>query len=157
MFLWFVASSVLTIHFVFGDPRFDHRWLIVGSAVPVIADIIGGWAAMISSVAVGVAVLITVMLATIGRRDLRRSVLGLPIGVLLHMVFGASWNTTTIFWWPFSGADLATAPSLWAERWPVSVALEALGLVGIWWIISRNSLMEPNRRSAFLGDGRLEF
>ena len=67
MLLWFAATSVLTIHFVFGDPRFDHRWLIVGAVAPVLADVVGGWTSMVSSVSAGVVVLVAVMLATIER------------------------------------------------------------------------------------------
>ena len=35
MLLWFVATSVLTIHYVFTDPRFDHRPLVVGALLQV--------------------------------------------------------------------------------------------------------------------------
>jgi hypothetical protein len=157
MLLWFVATSVLTIHVVFGDPRFDYRWLIVGSVVPVVADMIGGWTSMVSAVSAGVVVLAAVMLATIGRREVRRRMLGFPIGMLLHMVFGGSWNTTEVFWWPFAGVDLSDAPALAGQRWPVGMFLEVLGLLGCVWIIRRNSLADATRRRDFLSDGRLEF
>lgn len=157
MLLWFAATSVLTIHFVFGDPRFDHRWLIVGAVAPVLADVVGGWTSMVSSVSAGVVVLVAVMLATIGRREVRRRVLGLPIGMLLHIVFGASWNTTDVFWWPFAGVDLSESPALAAQRWPVGALLEVLGLLGCVWIVRRNSLTNAARRRAFFADGRLEF
>lgn len=157
MLLWFAATAVLTIHFVFGDPRFDYRWLVVGAVLPVVSDVAGGWGSVASSVTFGVAVLAIVMMGTIGRREVRRRMLGLPIGILLHMVFGASWNTTEIFWWPFSGSDLGAAPALAVERWPISILLEAIGLLAAVWIVRRNALTDSAVRRRFLADGRLEF
>ncbi len=38
-----------------------------------------------------------------GRRPVRKLLLGLPIGTLLHLVFDGAWTNTDLFWWPFGG------------------------------------------------------
>lgn len=98
MLFWYAATAVLVIHYVFTDPQFDYRMLIIGSTVPVIGDITGGWLTALNSITIAVAALIGVMATTIGRRPRRRFLLGLPIGFLLHSVFGASWATNKVFW-----------------------------------------------------------
>ena len=40
--LWFVSTAVLTVWFVFRDPRFDYRLLIVGSVLPDLDGLFGG-------------------------------------------------------------------------------------------------------------------
>ena len=77
MLLWFVATAVLTVHTVFRDPRFDHRWLIVGVLLPDVVDVWFGGARVLHSVTGAVIVLTVVMLATIGRRPLRKRLVSL--------------------------------------------------------------------------------
>ncbi|MEY2974407.1 MAG: hypothetical protein RIR49_827 [Actinomycetota bacterium] len=156
MLTWFVATAVLAIHFVFTDPRFDYRLLVVGAVVPSISDLIGGWAAVLGSVTVSVATLAVLMLATPGRKPIRSTLLGLPIGMFLHLVFGGAWADTTVFWWPFTGIDLSDARSALAARGWWSVPLEVAGVVGCVWIVRRARLTDPTRRSAFMSSGRLE-
>ena len=42
MFFWFIATAVITIGFVFRDPTFDNRLLIVGSVLPIGDALFGG-------------------------------------------------------------------------------------------------------------------
>lgn len=156
MLFWFIATSVLVIDAVFTDPRFDYRLLIVGATVPAVADVIGGWTTVVSSVTFAAAVLVVVMFATIGQRDRRRLMLGLPIGLLLHTVFSGAFATTSVFWWPFAGVDLSEAPSLLWQRGLISLVLEAVGILGCRRIIRRSRLRESERRRVFLSTGRLE-
>ena len=92
----------MTVWFVFRDPRFDYRLLIVGSVLPL-ADGVTGGAFVLHTLTVCLLVLVVVMLATIGRRPARKLWLGLPIGMLLHLVYDGVWNDTDLFWWPFGG------------------------------------------------------
>ena len=46
MFFWFVATAILTIAWVFKDPRFDNRLLAVGAVLPDIIDWPTGWRVM---------------------------------------------------------------------------------------------------------------
>ena len=61
MLFWYAATAVLVIHYVFTDPQFDYRMLIIGSTVPVIGDISGGWLTALNSITIAVAALIGVM------------------------------------------------------------------------------------------------
>ena len=60
MFLWFVATAIVSVWFVFRDPRFDYRLLIVGSVLPL-ADGRDGWGVRAAHVGV--------QPARAGRRD----------------------------------------------------------------------------------------
>lgn len=154
MFFWFIGTAVVTVGLVFRDPRFDYRLLIVGSVLPLADGLFGG-ARALHSVTVSIALLVVIMLATIGRRSLRRTLLGLPIGMFLHLVFDAAWNDTDTFWWPFTGIDFVGSGFPVTERGFASLVLEAVGIAICVWLWRRNDLGEPARRRAFLADGRL--
>ncbi|NDE21126.1 MAG: hypothetical protein EBZ98_05685, partial [Actinobacteria bacterium] len=80
MFFWFIATAVLTIAWVFKDPRFDYRLLAVGAVLPDLVDWPTGWRVM-HSVVTSIAVLALVMLVSLGRKPYRKLLLGLPIGM----------------------------------------------------------------------------
>lgn len=157
MLFWFIATSILVIHYVFTDPQFDYRLLVVGSVVPVLGDVAGSWLSALNSLSFAVAVLIVVMATTIGKRQARRLLLGLPIGCLLHSVFGGSWNTTEMFWWPFAGVNLAGMQGMALNRGVWSIVLEILGLGLTWWLLKKNQLLSLGRLRAWCRDGRLTF
>ena len=157
MFFWFIATSILVIHYVFTDPQFDYRMLIVGSIVPILGDVAGGWMSPLNSVTIAVGLLAIVMVTTIGRRQTRRFLLGLPIGFLLHSVFGASWNTTEVFWWPFAGIDVGGIEGFVFQRGIWSLLLEAAGIYLAWWIAKKNDLTSPRQIRSWSRDGRLTF
>ena len=103
MFIWFVTTAVLTIHVVFRDSKFDYRPLIVGALVPDLIDGPFGGAGVLHSVIGAVAIMVVVMLATIGRRQLRKMLIAVPIGILLHLVYDGAFAMDQVFWWPFMG------------------------------------------------------
>jgi hypothetical protein len=154
VFLWFIGTAVITVWYVFRDPRFDYRLLVVGSVAPEIDALFGGmrW---LHSLACSVVLLGVVMVVSIGRKQLRKLLLGLPIGMLLHLVFDGAWATTEVFWWPFSGASLGDEPLPAAQRGWWNVPLEAIGLSIIIWVWRRAGLADPARRRAVLRTGRL--
>lgn len=153
MFCWFLATAILAVWYVFRDPRFDYRLLAVGSLLPL-ADGLTGGMSVLHSLPVSVAVLVVVMAVTAGRKPIRKVLLGLPIGMFLHLVFDAAWTTTEVFWWPISGGfgDHALPP---VERGWLSLLLEAVGVAGLWWIAKRARLADPARRAAVLRTGAL--
>ena len=106
MFFWFIATAVLAVNWVFKDPRFDYRLLVVGSVLPLVDGLFGG-ARALHSLTVSVALLAVLMLVTAGRKPIRRTLLGLPIGMLMHLVFGSAWSDTDTFWWPFTGWEFS--------------------------------------------------
>lgn len=154
MVLWFVATAVLTIHFVFRDPRFDHRPLILGALLPDVLDAPFGGARWFHSLTVAVAVLAAVMALTVGRRRVRTMLLGIPIGILLHLVFDAAFDDTDVFWWPFTGGFGGARLPLVERGW-WNLVLEAVGLLLCLWAFRRFGLADPARRRAFARSGTL--
>lgn len=154
MLFWFVATSVLTIHAVFRDPRFDHRPLIVGSLLPDLLDAPFGGARAFHSLMMAVGAMVMVMAITVGRRDRRKMLLGIPIGMLLHLVFDGAFNDTDVFWWPFTGSfgDHAL-PIVARGLWNIPLELVGLGLT--WWCWKLFGLAETVRRERFLRTGQL--
>jgi len=130
MFFWFVATAVFTVFYVFRDPGFDYRLLMVGSLIPLAS------VRVLHSVLFGVA-LLTVLMLAFRRGARRRMLLGLPIGVLLHLVFTGAWTDQNVFWWPLFGWGLDGAQHPVAARGWWNVPLELAGVVGCWLIARR--------------------
>lgn len=156
MLLWFLGGSVVIAWLVFHDPAIDYRVLMLGAVLPDVVDPVFGGARFLHSVTVGVALLVVVMLATIGRRAARRRWIFLPIGVFLHLALDGAFALTAVFWWPFTGwgFDDAALPSLERGWW--NVPLELAGLAGLVWFYRRFQLGDPPRRGTFVRTGRLD-
>ncbi len=154
MFLWFIGTAVLSVWFVFRDPRFDYRLLALGSLVPDLIDVPMGRARWAHSLTVAVAVLVVIMLATAGRKPIRRLLLALPIGMMLHLVFDGIFSSTKVFWWPFAGSwGSVRVPSL--ERGWLDVVFELAGAGMLVWAWRRFGLDDPQRRSTLVRHGHL--
>lgn len=154
MVLWFVATAVLSVHYVFSDPRFDHRFLIVGALAPDLLDAPFGGARLFHSLAGAVALLALVMVVTAGRRPIRKKLIAIPIGVLLHLVFDGAFANTAVFWWPFTGEfDDSPLPIVARGWWNVPLELIGAGLV--WWSWRRFGLDAADRRTRFRSTGQL--
>jgi hypothetical protein len=152
VFFWFIATAVITIGFVFRDPSFDNRLLIVGAVLPIIDVALGG-ARPLHSVTVSIALLAAVMIATKRGSAIRKTLLGLPIGMFLHLVFSGAWNDTRTFWWPFTGVTFSGTVTVYRGVW--SVIIEVAGIVGCVWLWRKNRLGDAHARRRFLADGRL--
>lgn len=155
MFFWFVGTVVLAVWFVFRDPAFDYRLLVVGAVLPAAVDAVFGGARMLHSVTFSVALLVVLMLATPGRKPIRKTLLGLPVGTLLHLVFTGAWTNTAVFWWPFGGWSFDGAQHPVAARGWWNVPLEVIGIGLCWWIVQRADLRDPERRAWFFRTGQL--
>ena len=154
MLLWFVATSVLTIHYVFTDPRFDHRPLVVGALLPDLIDAPFGGARIGHSLVGAVGLLAVVMLATAGRRPIRKRLIAVPIGILLHLVFDGAWAADHVFWWPFLGGFGDTALPIVSRGW-WNVVLELAGAALIVWAWRSFGLADPERRRHAWRTGQL--
>ena len=155
MLLWFVGGSFLAVWLVFRDPAIDHRLVVAGAVLPDLVDLPTGGPWIAHTVLASVVLLLGIMLATRGRRLLRRQLLALPIGTFLHLVLDGAWTDTETFWWPAFGVDLGGGrlPSL--ERGALNVLLETAGLAILVWAWRRFRLGEPERRQHLLRSGRL--
>ncbi len=149
-----MVTAVFTVGFVFRDPGFDNRLLLVGSVLPIVEIVFGG-ARALHSINVSIVLLAVVMLATSRGSARRRTVLGLPIGLFLHLVFDAAWNDTDTFWWPFTGFGFSDDGSPILDRGIISVVLEVLGVAGAIVLWRMNQLGDAERRRAFVRDGQL--
>ena len=155
MFFWFTGTAVVSVWYVFRDARFDYRLLAVGAVLPDVIDLPGGHARWAHSLTVSVAVLVAVMIATAGRRPIRRLLLALPIGMLLHLVWDGAFASTSVFWWPFTGSwGHVRVPSL--QRGWANLAFEAVGIVLLAWMWRRCELSDPQRRDALIHRGVLK-
>jgi hypothetical protein len=157
MLFWFVGTAVLTVWFVFRDPRFDYRLLIVGSLLPAVIDGLFGGARVLHSLTFSVGLLALVMVVTAGRKPIRKTLLGLPVGTMLHLVYTGAWTNATVFWWPFFGFDFEGARHPVPARGWWNLLLEAVGMGLCWWIVQHARLREPDRRRQFWRTGQLAF
>lgn len=155
MLFWFVGCVVLAVWFVFRDPAFDYRLLLVGAVLPAAVDAPFGGARVLHSVTFSIALLTVLMLATPGRKPIRKMLLGLPVGTLLHLVFTGAWRHAGVFWWPFFGFGFDGAPHPVAERGWWNLPLELIGLGMCWWIVRRAELGRSEQRSRFRETGQL--
>lgn len=159
MILWFAGMAVVAVWVVFRDPALDLRFVAAGALVPDVVDGllgvlgVGPWPAHTLLAAAGS--LVGVMLATRGRRVLRRRLLGLPIGILLHLVLDGAWADTTVFWWPGLGTDVGAQRLPSVERGAANILLELAGLGALVWAWVRFRLHEPERRRQLVRTGRV--
>ena len=137
MLLWFVGTSVAAVWFVFRDPQFNFRLVVVGALIPDIIDGIGGGAGPLHSVVTVIVLLAVVMLITTGRRPVRKPLLAVIIGLFMHLVFDGAFANTSMFWWPLGGfATYEQAlPSI--DRDWINVGLELVGVGLILWVRSQ--------------------
>jgi len=155
VFLWFIGAAVVTVWFVFRDPFFDYRLLIVGSVLPALVDGVFGGARVLHSLVFSVVLLVVLMVATPARSPLRRTLLGLPVGTLLHLVFTGAWLDARVFWWPFGGWSFGAAEHPVTARGWWNALLELVGIGLCWWVVVRAELRRADRRRSFWHTGHL--
>lgn len=156
MLLWFAGLSFVLVWTVFRDTALDYRLVMVGALLPDAVDVFLGGARHLHTLLFSVTLLVLVMVATPGRRSLRRRLLALPIGTFCHLLLDATWTRADTFWWPFLGWRFSGRglPSL--ERpLVVLVVLELAGVAALAWCHRRFLLGQPERRRQFLRTGRL--
>ena len=157
MLLWFVGLAMVISWNVFRDPALDHRLLALGALLPLLVEAPLGHVGPLHSLLGAFMVLMAVMVATVGRRRLRRRLLALAIGVFLHLLLDGVWATGDVFWWPLSGWSFDDTPLPELDRsWGVVLVLEAIGAVALCWAWFRFGLTDPERRHRFVHDGRLD-
>ena len=155
MLFWFVGSSWVSVWFVFRDERFDYRWLTLGVLLPDMIDGVTGGSWVFHSVTASVAAMTAVMLLTRGRRAPRRSLLAVPIGMFLHLVFDGAFNRTKNFWWPFGGTSFGGSSLPSFDRMGLNLVLEVVGLLAIGWMWRTHGLGDARARGHFLRTGEL--
>ena len=137
MLLWFVGTSVAAVWFVFRDPQFNFRLVVVGALIPDIIDGIGGGAWPLHSVVTVIALLAVVMLVTTGRRPVRKPLLAVIIGLFMHLVFDGAFANTSMFWWPLGGFATYEQALPSVDRGWINIGLELVGIGLILWVRSQ--------------------
>ncbi len=156
MFLWFAGSSAVIVWLVFRSPSLDYRMVMFGSLLPLVDGFLGG-PGLLHTLVFSVATLGIVMVATRNRRLVRRRWIGLPIGLMLHLLLDGTWARARVFWWPFLGEGLGTEPLPELSHPPVvAVGLEILGVAALVWMYRRFALDDAGRRELFLRSGQLD-
>jgi hypothetical protein len=152
---WYVGPSVVAVHDVFRSRGLDYRLVALGALLPLVLDAPFGRFAYAHSIVVAVALLVVVMLATVGRsRLLRRRLICLPIGWFCGLILSGAFLHDVSFLWPLLGSDFPDDPLV--PGLTVVVLLDAAGLAVIAWAWGRFELGRPERRRALLRTGRLE-
>jgi len=154
MFLWFVGGSILLVLLVFQSPAIDYRMVAVGSVLPV-GELVFGGPRLLHTLLGAVAVLGIVMAATRHRRLLRRRLLGIPIGLFLHLVLDGVWTRASLFWWPFLGASFeGELPEVARGSWTLGLELAGVAMLVFLWRAC--GLADPQRRKRFWRTGQLD-
>lgn len=156
MFFWFLGLSFAIVLIVFSSPALDYRFVMLGAVLPVGEAIFRGpW--LLHTLLGPVSALVIVMLATQGRRLVRRRWLGIPIGLFMHLVLDASWADASAFWWPFLGVDGVLGGGMVNEfQRPIEVILllEAIGLVVLVFFVRRLDILGEGRE-LFVKEGQI--
>lgn len=155
MLIWFAATSVVLVAIVFRSPGVDYRYVVLGALLPVLEAATGG-PKVLHSVVGAVVILVVVVLATQRRRLVRRKVLGIPIGLMAHLVLDGSFTRTDAFWWPVTGTSFASGQVPELDHLGLSLVLEVVGVGVAWWSYRLFRLDEAGRRERFVRTGRLD-
>ncbi|MCU1497051.1 MAG: hypothetical protein JWM47_1004 [Acidimicrobiales bacterium] len=155
MLIWFAAPSVVLVAIVFRSPAIDYRTVVVGALLPLVESLFGG-PRLLHSIVGAVGIMGLVMVATRNRRLVRRRLLGIPIGLMCHLVLDGSFTLTDVFWWPISGTAFAPGQIPELSHLGLSLVLEVLGIAVAVWAYRRFGLDDPAKRHRFVADGRLD-
>ena len=93
-----VCSSSSTVR------RSTNRFVALGGVLPLV-ETVSGRPLVLHTLLGSVGLMVLVMAATVGRRVLRRRLLGIPIGSFIFLVAAGAWTRTELFWWPVAGLD----------------------------------------------------
>ena len=155
MLLWFIGTSVVAVALIFRSPVIDYRLIALGSVLPLL-EVLLGRPTLLHTLVLPVLLLVLVMVVASGHRLRQRRWLGVPIGMLFHLVFDRTWTDTRLFWWPAAGLSFAdrSLPEFGGGWWAVAV-FELLGAGLLVWFVRRFDLRRPDRRVVFLRSGHL--
>jgi hypothetical protein len=156
MILWFAGVSLVFVWWVFKSPALDYRLVMLGSVLPVGEVVLGG-PRLLHTLLAPVALLAVVMLATQKRRLVRRRWIGLPIGLLMHLVLDGIWARAEVFWWPLFGVSFGDGGLPELER-PLGLILllELVGVACLVWAWRTFGFDRAATRERFLRTGQLD-
>ena len=155
MFLWFIGTAVVSVWYVFRDPRFDYRLLAIGALLPDVIDLPGGHARWAHSLTVAVGALVlrdgghgraqADSPTAAGRAD--RDAAAPRVGRCVRIDRACSGGRS-----PGRGGSVRV-PSL--QRGWLNIAFEAAGALLLAWMWRRCELADAARRKALIRHGLL--
>lgn len=156
MLIWFAVLAPIIVAEIFRSPMVDYRLVALGAVLPV-AEVAVGGPRLLHTLLAPVVVMTLVMAATVGRRLVRRRLLGVPIGLFLHLGLDATWADRDLFWWPVFGASVRrdVVPEL-DRPLLVILILEGLGLLAARWAWRRYDLDRASNRRRLVAMGHLD-
>lgn len=133
----------------------DYRLVAFGAVLPLVEVVTG--VNVLHTLLGAVVMMAVVMLTTQKRRLVRRRLLGIPIGLFVHLVLDASWTRAELFWWPAFGFDFGPSTLPEFDRpLAVGILLELLGIAAAGWAYRRYDLADPMKRDRLLQTGQLD-
>lgn len=155
MFLWFVILAPVAVAQVFKSPMVDYRLVVLGALLPLAEATLGG-PRILHTLVFSVGAMGLVMALTSRRRLLRRRLLGLPIGLMVHLVLDGSWTDQNLFWWPAFGVEFPDdGIPAWSRSIEVGLLLEILALGVAVWAYRQYELDKRSNRELLVKQGQL--
>ena len=168
MILWHLATALFGFRWVFRDPDADLRWLMAGALAPDVLDLPIGTLVYSTpevfahSLAGVMVVGVAVLLSTDRRGRMRRNLMVMTAGWLIHLLADGIWLEPAVLWWPLAGWSFpAEATPFWPAAWEragsdlwrwVAEGLGFLYLVRLW---RSSGFGSPEVRRRFLVTGRI--
>lgn len=155
MFLWFVVLAPVAVAQVFKSPMVDYRLVVLGALLPLIEAAFGG-PRVLHTLLFSVGAMGLVMALTSRRRLLRRRLLGVPIGLMFHLVLDGSWTDKNLFWWPAFGSEFPDSGlPAWSRPIEVGLLLELLAIGVAVWAYRQYQLDDQSNRELLVSQGQL--
>ncbi len=156
MFLWFAVVAAVLVAEIFQSPMVDYRIVALGAVLPL-SDLVlssAGLGTVFHSLLAPIVILAVVMATTVGRRLLRRRLLGIPIGMFLHLVLDGTWADQSLFWWPLFGLELSDIPERSGLVFRLGLEVVAVGVAVV--AYRRYGLDDVQNRERLIRQGHLQ-
>lgn len=154
MLLWFVILAPVLVAEIFQSPMADYRVVALGAVLPL-SEIVFGEPRYLHTMIVAMGLMTIVMLATSKRRLLRRRLLGIPIGLLLHLVLDFTWARQDLLWWPAFGFEFRSGGAAFNRPIEIGILLDLVAIGIGYWAYRRYELDVPENRDLLIRSGRL--
>ena len=157
MILWFAGVSFVIVWSVFRGPALDYRLVMLGAVLP--RERGPRWGPVDPPHAPHVCRRPRDRDAGHHeRRLLRRRLIGVPIGMMLHLALDGTFTRSDLFWWPFLGGEALGVAGLpeFDRAIAVTIVLDMIGAACLVWAYRRFGLDDPGRRAEFLHTGHLD-
>ncbi len=154
MLLWFAVLAPILVAEIFRSPMVDYRMVAIGALLPTL-EVITGRALVLHTLLGSVAALGLVMALTQQRRLVRRRWLGLPIGLMFHLVLDGTWTSKALMWWPAFGLGFDDAVPEFSRGIVLPLLLELAAVAAGVWAWRRYELDQPEHREQLIRTGQL--